>query len=285
MIPAEFEYLRPASVQNAVTWLSEAGDEAKVLAGGQSLLPLLRLRLAYPEVLIDLDRVEEIREITENGDSITIGAMATHHAVVHSDLVRTHAPLIALATATVADPAVRHRGTFGGSLAHADPAGDLPAVVLALDGTFLAASPRGFREIPVADFFVDYLTSALEHDEILTGVRIPKPGDGWSAHYEKFHRTAQSWAVVGVACMVRRNQGVIEESRIALTNMGPTPVRAHAVEQALAGSTATSSAFRSAAARTSDGLEPPADLHASADYRRHLARILTARALATAASV
>lgn len=285
MIPAEFEYLRPASVPNAVTWLSEAGDEAKVLAGGQSLLPLLRLRLAYPEVLIDLDRVEELREITENGESVTIGAMATHDAVVHSDLVRAHAPLIALATATVADPAVRHRGTFGGSLAHADPAGDLPAVVLALDGTFLAESVRGVREIPAADFFVDYLTSAMEHDEILTGVRIPKLGDGWSAHYEKFHRTAQAWAIVGVACMVRREQGIIEDSRIALTNMGPTPVRAREVEQALAGSTATASAFRSAAARAGNGLEPPSDLHGSADYRRHLARVLTARALATAAAV
>lgn len=285
MIPAQFDYLRPASVQNAVTWLAEAGDEAKVLAGGQSLLPLLRLRLAYPEVLIDLDRVEELREITDGGESITIGSMATHHSVVHSDLVRRHAPLVALAAATVADPAVRHRGTFGGSLAHADPAADLPAVVLALDGVFLATSTRGVREIPAADFFVDYLTSALEPDELLTGVRIPKPGDGWSAHYEKFHRTAQAWAIVGVACMVRREQGIIEDSRIAFTNVGPTPVRAHGVERALSGSTATAASFRSAARHADDGIEPPSDLHGSAEYRRHLARVLTARALTTAATV
>jgi carbon-monoxide dehydrogenase medium subunit len=282
MIPAEFDYLRPLSVQNAVTWLAEAGEEAKVLAGGQSLLPLLRLRLAYPEVLIDLDRVEELREITEDDSSITIGAMATHHAVVHSDLVREHAPLVAKAAATVADPAVRHRGTFGGSLAHADPAGDLPAVVLALDGTFLTASPRGVREIPAAGFFVDYLTTALEGDELLTGVRIPKLGSGWKAHYEKFHRTAQAWAIVGVACAVRREQGIIEDSRIALTNMGPTPVRAHSVERALSGSTATASSFRSAASRL-DNVDPPSDLHGSSEYRRHLVQVLTARALGRAA--
>jgi carbon-monoxide dehydrogenase medium subunit len=285
MIPAEFEYLRPASVQNAVTWLAEAGEDAKVLAGGQSLLPLLRLRLAYPDVLIDTGRIPELQEIRDDGDTLFIGAMATHDAVLHSALIREQAPLVALATATVADPAVRHRGTFGGSLAHADPAADLPAVVLALDGVLVAASAaRGEREIPAADFFVDYLTSALEPDELLTGIRIPKLGPGWTAHYEKFHRTAQAWAIVGVAAAVRREDGVVQDSRVALTNMGSRPVRASAVERAVYGMTATASAFRSAAAHADEGTDPPGDLHGSSDYRRHLAKVLTARALAAAAT-
>jgi len=285
MIPAEFEYLRPASVQNAVTMLADAGEDAKVLAGGQSLLPLLRLRLAYPDVLIDTGRIPELQEIRDDGDTLFIGAMATHDAVLHSALIHQEAPLIALATATVADPAVRHRGTFGGSLAHADPAADLPAVVLALDGVFIAASAaRGEREIPASDFFVDYLTSALEPDELLTGIRIPKLGPGWTAHYEKFHRTAQAWAIVGVACAVRREDGVIQDSRVALTNMGSRPVRASRVERAIYGATATNSAFRSAAQHADEDTTPPADLHGSAEYRRHLARVLTARALSTAAA-
>ncbi len=285
MIPAEFEYLRPTSVQNAVTMLAEAGDDAKVLAGGQSLLPLLRLRLAYPDVVVDTGRIPELREIRDDGDTLFIGAMATHDAVLHSALVREQAPLIALATATVADPAVRHRGTFGGSLAHADPAADLPAVVLALDGVLVAASAaRGEREIPAADFFVDYLTSALEPDELLVGIRIPKLGPGWTAHYEKFHRTAQAWAIVGVACAVRREDGVIQDARVALTNMGSRPVRAAAVERAVNGMTTTASAFRSAAAHATEGTDPPADLHGSSDYRAHLAKVLTARALAAAAA-
>jgi carbon-monoxide dehydrogenase medium subunit len=285
MIPAQFGYTRPESVEEAVASLAEAGEDAKLLAGGQSLLPLMRLRLAYPEVLIDLDRVPQLRGIRDDGEALFIGAMATHDEVARDSLVRSHAPLIALATATVADPAVRHRGTFGGSLAHADPAGDLPCATLALDAVFVARSARGIREIPASEFFVDLLTSALEPDELLTGVRVPKLGAGWGCHYEKFHRTAQAWAIVGVACAVRRSNGTVAEARIALTNMGSVPVRAHAVETAVAGGPVSIDAFRSAAEATAEGTDPPADLHGSADYRRHLAQVLTARALASAAGL
>ena len=285
MIPAEFGYVRPASVTEAVGSLAQAGEDAKVLAGGQSLLPLMRLRLAYPEVLIDLDRVAGLREIRDEGDALFIGSMATHDHVVRDPLVREHAPLVAQATATVADPAVRHRGTFGGALAHADPAGDLPAVALALEAVFVAVSERGTREIPAAEFFVDLLTSALEPDELLTGVRVPKLGPGWGFHYEKFHRTAQAWAIVGVACAVRRSNGTIADVRIGLTNMGTGPIRATAVEASVAGGPASPDAFRAAAEAAAEGTDPPADLHGAADYRRHLARVLTARALSTAAGV
>ncbi|OLT38276.1 carbon monoxide dehydrogenase [Actinomadura sp. CNU-125] len=285
MIPATFDYTRPATVDDAVAALADAGEDAKVLAGGQSLMPLLRMRLAFPETLIDLDRVDELREIRDDGTSLVIGSMATHHEVIRDPLVRAHAPLLVRATETVADPAVRHRGTFGGSLAHADPAGDLPAVALALDAVLLARSARGEREIPAAEFFVDWMTSALEPDELLTGVRVPKLGDGWGVHYEKFHRTAQAWAIVGVACAVRRENGAVADARVALTNVGPAPVRASAVEGALAGRTASADALRASAELAAEGIEPPTDLHGSSEYRSHLARVLTARALTAAAAV
>lgn len=284
MIPATFGHTRPATVGDAVAALADAGEDAKVLAGGQSLMPLLRMRLAFPETLIDLDRIDVLREIRDDGDALVIGAMATHHQVIRDPLVRAHAPLLVRATETVADPAVRHRGTLGGSLAHADPAGDLPAVALALDAVLLARSSRGEREIPAAEFFVDWMTSALEPDELLTGVRVPKLGDGWGVHYEKFHRTAQAWAIVGVACAVRRANGAIEDARVALTNVGPVPVRASAVERAVVGRAASADAFRAAAEPAAEGIDPPGDLHGSAEYRSHLARVLTARALAAAAA-
>ncbi|MEU8121598.1 xanthine dehydrogenase family protein subunit M [Spirillospora sp. NPDC049024] len=283
MIPATFDYVRPASLDDAVQALADAGEDAKVLAGGQSLMPLLRLRLAYPDALIDLDRIDALREIRDEGDSVFIGAMATHHQVLRDPLVREHVPLIVEATETVADPAVRHRGTFGGSLAHADPAGDLPAVALALDAVLLVRSARGEREIPASEFFVDWMTSAMEPDELLVGVRVPKLGAGWGVHYEKFHRTAQAWAIVGIACAVRRNGDGVEEARIALTNMGPTPVRASAVETAVRGGSVSEDTFRTAAAQAAAGTEPPTDLHGSSEYRAHLATVLTARALAAAA--
>ncbi|MEU5883699.1 xanthine dehydrogenase family protein subunit M [Spirillospora sp. NPDC047279] len=286
MIPPSFDYIRPTTVDQAVSALAEAGEDAKVLAGGQSLMPLLRLRLAYPEALIDLDRVDGLREIRPENGHLFIGAMATHHEVMRHPLIAEHAPLIAKATATVADPAVRHRGTFGGSLAHADPAGDLPAVALALDAVFLARSAaRGEREIPAAEFFVDWMTSALEPDELLVGVRVPKLGPGWGVHYEKFHRTAQAWAIVGVACAVRRERGAIEDARVALTNMGPAPVRASEVERFIEGRSVSENSFRAASERATEGVAPPGDLHGSAEYRAHLARVLTARALTAAAAV
>jgi carbon-monoxide dehydrogenase medium subunit len=281
MIPAPFDYVRPSSLAEAVGALRDAGDEGKVLAGGQSLLPLLRLRLAFPEVIVDVGGLPELGGVRDEGSSLLVGANTTHYEVMRDPLIREHCPLLAAATSTVADPAVRHRGTFGGSLAHADPAGDLPAVVLAMDGVFVTSS----REVPAREFFSDYLTSVLGPDEILVGVRLPKTYTGWGFHYEKFHRTAQAWAIVGVACLVRRSDGEVTEARVGLTNMGPTPVRASAVESAILGGAADTAAFRTAAGYAAEGTDPPSDLHGSADYRRHLAQVLTARALGTAAGV
>ena len=285
MIPAKFDYVRPSSLDEAVSALAGGGEDAKVIAGGQSLLPLLRLRLAYPELLVDVGGLDELRGVTDAGDALVIGARTTHYQLVHDPLVAEHCGLLAEATETVADPAVRHRGTLGGALAHGDPAGDLPAVVLALDATLAARGPGGEREIQAADFFVDYLTTSLQPDEILTAVRIPKLGPGWGYRYEKFHRTAQSWATVGVAALARRDNGSVAEARIGLTNMGTVPVRARAAEDAVAGAEASRGALRAAADRADEGTQPPADLHGAADYRRHLARVLTGRALAGAAGL
>ncbi|CAN5831262.1 MAG: xanthine dehydrogenase family protein subunit M [Actinomycetota bacterium] len=283
MIPADFEYLRVDSPEAAVEALVEHGDEAKILAGGHSLLPLMRLRLAYPEVLIDVTRVDSMRGVTDEGDTLLIGACTTHHDVAHDRLIQAHCGILSEATATVGDPQVRHRGTIGGALAHADAAGDLPTVVLALDGQLVAQGPNGSRGIAAADFFVDYLQTVLEPDEVLTGVRVPKlatggpQGSGWGYHYEKFNRVAQAWAIVASCALVRRDNGTIREARVALTNMGPTPVRATATESALAG--AALDAVADAAARAADGTDPPTDLNAKPDYRRHLAQVLTRRAL------
>jgi carbon-monoxide dehydrogenase medium subunit len=285
MIPASFDYVRPASLEEAIGALASGGDDAKVIAGGQSLMPLLRLRLAYPSVLIDVGGLVDLRGVTDTGQHLVIGAATTHYQVMHDPLVTEHCGLLAQATGTVADPAVRHRGTLGGSLSHADPAGDLPAVILALDAVLLARGPDGAREIPAAGFFADYLTTALEPGEILTGVRVPKLGAGWGYRYEKFHRTAQAWATVGVAALARRSDGHVAEARIGLTNMGPVPIRAAAAEAAAAGAEASAAALRAAAASAAEGTQPPADLHGAPDYRRHLARVLTGRALAAAAGV
>jgi carbon-monoxide dehydrogenase medium subunit len=284
MIPAAFDYARPSSIPEAVSALAEAGEDAKVLAGGQSLIPVLRMRLAFPSTVVDLGRVPELRGVRDDGDAIVIGAMTTHHDVMHDPLVLEHAPLIAQATATVADRQVRHRGTFGGSLAHADPAGDLGAVALALGAEFVAVGPNGDRRIPAGEFFRDYLTTDLAADEVLTAVRVPKLGPGWSSHYEKFNRVAQAWAIVGVAALVRRENGSIAEARIGLTNMGPTPLRATAAETALAGADVSAESVGTAAEQAADGTNPSSDLSAQADYRQHLARVLTKRAVLAAAS-
>ena len=284
MIPAKFDYVRPGSLDEAVRALADGGDDAKIIAGGQSLLPLLRLRLAFPELLVDVGGLGELEGVTEVGDALLIGARTTHYQLLHDPLVAEHCGLLAQAASTVADPAIRHRGTLGGALVHADAAGDLPAVALALDATLIARGPGGEREILIADFFVDYLTTTLQPDEILTGIRVPKLG-GWGFRYEKFHRTAQSWATVGVAALVRRANGSVAEARIGLTNMGTTPLRATAAETATAGGPASREALRAAAGRADEGTNPPADLHGAPDYRRHLARVLTGRALAAAAGV
>jgi carbon-monoxide dehydrogenase medium subunit len=281
VIPAEFDYVRAGSVDEAVSALRESGDDAKVMAGGQSLIPLLRLRLAYPSVVVDVGRVSEMRGVREDGDHLVIGAMTTHYEVLHDPLIRQHAGLIAVATETVADPAVRHRGTFGGSLAHADPAGDLPAVALALGAEFVVAGSGGRRTVAAADFFVDYLQTAIAADEVLVEIRVPKLGAGWGYRYEKFNRVAQSWAIVGVAAAVRRDNGSIAEARVALTNMGATPVRAAGVEEALTG--ASLDGIAAASERAAEGTTPPSDLNGKADYREHLARVLTRRAVTAAA--
>ncbi|MEU6142966.1 xanthine dehydrogenase family protein subunit M [Streptomyces sp. NPDC047081] len=283
MIPPAFDYARPSSVDEAVRALADAGEDAKVLAGGQSLLPLLRLRLAFPELVVDVGRIPELRGVREDGDTLAIGAMTTHHDVVRDPLVRRHAGLLAAATATVADPAVRHRGTLGGSLAHADPAGDLPAVVLALNAELVAQGPRGRRTIAARDFFVDYLQSALEPDELLVEVRVPKT-DGWGFHYEKFHRVAQAYAIVGVAALVRRDNGRIAEARVGLTNMGATPLRATAAEEALAGA-GDAQAITQASDAAAEGTRPAQDVSASSEYREQLARVLTKRAVLAASGM
>jgi carbon-monoxide dehydrogenase medium subunit len=283
MIPAPFDYVRPSSISEAVSAVAQAGEDGKILAGGQSLIPVLRLRLSYPSTVIDVGRIEEMRGVRDDGDAIVIGAMTTHHDVLHDALVAEHAPLIAQATETVADPQVRHRGTFGGALAHADPAGDLGAVALALGCEFVAVGAGGERRIPASEFFLDYLTTALSPDEVLSAIRVPKLGAGWSSHYEKFNRVAQAWSIVAVAALVRRENGSIAEARIGLTNMGSTPLRAAATEAALAGADATEEAIGAAAAHAADDTTAPSDLSGKADYREHLARVLTKRAVVAAA--
>ena len=281
MIPASFEYVAPTSVEDALAALAEAGDEGKVLAGGQSLLPVLRMRLNAPEKVIDLGRVEGLRGIREDGDTIVIGAMTTHDEVANSELVKEHAALLAKATAEVADPQIRHRGTLGGAIVHADPAGDLGAPVLALDAEMVIAGPGGERTVAAKDFFTDLFETAVGDGELLTAIRIPKHA-GWGAHYEKFVRVAHQWSIVGVAATVKADGGTISEAKIGLTNMGSTPLRAASVEAALAGKSASDVA--DACSSAADGTNPPSDLNGDADYRRHLATVLTSRAVAAAAA-
>ncbi|MFB9926420.1 FAD binding domain-containing protein, partial [Amycolatopsis halotolerans] len=281
MIPAPFDYVAPSTVDEAVQALAAAGEDAKVLAGGQSLLPVLRMRLAAPTTLVDLGKVAEMRGVREDGDALVVGAMTTHYEVQRDALIAEHAALVKEATDTVADPQVRHRGTFGGAIAHADPAGDLLAPVLALDGELVLAGPNGRRTVPAAEFFQDYFTTALAPDELLVEVRLPKH-TGWRAHYEKFNRVAQAWSMCAVAAAVRTEGGVIEEARVALTNMGATPVRATGVEQALLGARANAETIRAAAAHAAEGTNPVADGNSDVEYRQHLARVLTGRAVAAA---
>ncbi|MBW0088636.1 xanthine dehydrogenase family protein subunit M [Pseudonocardia sp. KRD-184] len=282
MIPSKFDYVKPASVAEAVQALADGGDDAKILAGGQSLIPVLRLRLAAPSVIIDLGGIAELRGIREDGDQIVIGAMTPYHDIVRDDLVKQHVALLGQATETVADNQVRHRGTLGGSLAHADPAGDLGAPTLALDAQLVIAGASGTRTVSAAEFFVDYFTTAIGEAEILTEIRFPKY-TGWGSHYEKFNRTAQAWSMCAVAAAVKVDGGTISEARVGLTNMGTTPIRATGVEQALVGQPATADAIRAAAEHATEGTSAPSDADAAADYREHLAKVLTGRAVLTAA--
>jgi carbon-monoxide dehydrogenase medium subunit len=286
VIPAQFDYVAPESLEEALSVLAEAGDDAKVLAGGQSLLPVLRMRLNAPEKVVDLRRIPGLTEISEDGDAIVLGSMATHASVVANALVREHALLLVKALAEVADPQIRHRGTVGGALVHADPAGDVGAAALALDAQFVIAGQGGAtRTVGASDFFVDLFETAVGEGELLTQVRIPKH-TGWGAHYEKFVRVRHQWSIVAVAATVRVDPsagGTIAEARIALTNMGSTPLRATSVEQALVGKAATEDIVREAAASAAEGTNPPSDLNGDSDYRKHLATVLTRRAVLAAA--
>lgn len=281
MIPAAFDYAAPTTLEEALSLLAQAGDEGKILAGGQSLIPVMKLRLAAPEHLIDLGKIDGLNGVSEDGDAVVIGAMTPHHVVASDPLVARHAGLIQKATQTVADPQVRHRGTFGGALVHADPAGDLPAPALALEAEFVIAGPGGTRTVSAADFFQGLFTTAVGEDEILTQVRIPKT-TGWGSDYQKFTRVAQQWSIVGIAAAIRVEGGAIAEARIGLTNMGSVPLRATAVEQALRGCALEEAAVKAATASAAAGTNPPSDINGDADFRRHLAGVLTARAVLNA---
>ena len=273
MIPAPFKYERADSADAALALLAEHGDEAKLLAGGHSLLPLMKLRLATPSVLVDVGRVSDLSYIRDEGGEVHIGALTRHHDVEHSDLLASEVPLLAHVAGQVGDRQVRHRGTIGGSIAHGDPASDLPAAVLALGGSMIVRGPGGERTVNAGDFFQGFLETALGPDELLVEVRVPKTGDaGWS--YQKFVKRAQDWAIVGAAVVTGDRPGV------ALVNMGQTPVRAAAVESAIASGASPADA----AAVADEGTSPSADLNASEEYRRHLAKVLVRRGLEEAAS-
>jgi carbon-monoxide dehydrogenase medium subunit len=265
VIPAQFDYVAADSAAHALVLLERHGDEAKLLAGGHSLLPMMKLRLAAPSVLIDIGRVTELAGIVTDGDDLVIGATTRHADVAGSELVRSQAPLLAHAAAQVGDPQIRHRGTIGGSLAHADPAADLPMALTALGGSVELRGPGGTRRVAAADFFAGFFETALAADEILTAVRLARrPGVGWG--YQKFVRRSNDWAIVGVAAI---------DGRIALANMGPVPMRASAAERALSDGASAAEAADLAA----EGTSPGQDMHADSAYRQHLARVLTRRAL------
>ena len=265
MIPAAFTYRRAWSVDEALDLAAQGGDEAKFLAGGHSLLPLMKLRLAVPEILVDIGRLQEFSYVRDDGSEIAVGALTSHHDLAQSGLLRSELPLLSYAAGQVGDPQVRHRGTIGGSLAHADPAADLPAVILALDATLVATPRSGSRRIGAAEFFRGLFETALEPGELLTEIRIPKPqAAGWS--FQKFTKRAIDWAIVGVA---------VQGGHVALVNMGQKPLRASAVERALA----AGGSPRDAAAHAAEGTSPADDINADRGYREHLARVLVARAL------
>ncbi|MDA0370592.1 MAG: xanthine dehydrogenase family protein subunit M [Actinomycetota bacterium] len=269
MIPAAFDYVRAGSAAEAISLIGEHGSDAKFLAGGHSLLPLMKLRLAQPSVLVDIGRVTDLSYVKDAGDHVAIGALTRHMDVENSPVLKEHAPLLAHAASHVGDPQVRHRGTIGGSIAHADPASDLPATTLALGATYVVQGPQGTREIAASDFYKGFLESDLAADEMLTEIRVPKMnGAGWS--FQKFNRRAQDWAIVGVAAWRRGT-----DSGVALVNMGQTPILASSVSSALAGGASVADAAEKAVAEAG----PSADNNASVEYRSHLAKVLVRRAL------
>ncbi|MGZ4108792.1 MAG: FAD binding domain-containing protein [Actinomycetota bacterium] len=270
MIPAPFEYERAETVDHAIELLT-ANEDAKILAGGHSLLPLMRLRLARPSMLVDVGRIEDLSFIREDDDVIAVGALTRHHDVANSELIQRHCPIVAYAASQIGDPQVRHVGTIGGSCAHADPASDMPPVLVALDASLTVRGPGGAsREVPAGDFFKGLFEPDLAPNEVLAEIRVPKAaGRGWS--YLKFHRRAQDWAVVGVAALA----GDGSPPTVALTNMGERPLRATGVEEALA----AGADLATAASRADEGTSPPEDVFGSAEYRRELSKILVRRAL------
>jgi carbon-monoxide dehydrogenase medium subunit len=281
VIPAEFDYVAPDSLDAAQSALRAGGEDAKVLAGGHSLLPLMKLRLAAPSLLVDLRRVPGLTGIERENGAFRIGAMTRHHAVAtHPDL-----GLAATAAATIADQQVRNRGTLGGSLAHGDPASDMPAVLLAAEGSMVIRGEAGEREVAARDFFVDYLTTAVGDGEIMTSVRLPAL-DGYGHAYQKFNRRREDWAMVAVCALVKKaGDGSCEDVRIGLTHMGSVPLRATAAESALRGQPLDADRIAAAAEQAAEGTDPPEDLNATADYKRHLARVLCRRALTEAAGL
>jgi aerobic carbon-monoxide dehydrogenase medium subunit len=279
VIPAAFDYERAESADHAVQLLTEHGDDARLIAGGHSLLPLMKLRLARPSVLVDIDRLSDLEYIRESGDRIEIGALTRIADVASNSLLAQHNPLVAFAAGEVGDPQVRHRATLGGSLAHGDPASDPPAIVLTLDAELVVRGPSGERTVPASGFFKSLFETDLGSQEVLTAIRVPKfaPGTGWS--YLKFHRRALDWAIVGVAAVVERNNGQIARAAVGLTNMGSTPLRASRVEEALTGSEASDQAIAEAAEHSPEGTDPVTDTNASTEYRTELSKVLVRRAI------
>jgi len=280
VIPAEFDYAAPESLDDTIRLLGEGGEDAKLLAGGHSLLPLMKLRLAAPSLLVDLRKVPGLGGVEQSNGGWSIGAL-TRHSELQG---RPELGVVAHAAGLIADQQVRNRGTIGGSIAHGDSAGDLPTVFLAMEGTALARGAGGEREIQATEMFQDYLTTAVGPDEVITQIRLPSmEGYGWG--YEKFTRRAEDWAMVGVCALVKSNGGTCEDVRIGLTHMGTTPLRATAAEQALRGQSLSPESIASAADQAAEGTDPPGDLNATPDYKKHLARVLTKRALAAAAGL
>ncbi len=279
MIPASFDYIAVETVPEAVAELVKHGDESKLLAGGHSLIPLMKLRLSTPSFLVDIGRVKDLNYIRRTDGHIAFGALTTHHDIEFSDLVKEQLPLLASAASQIGDPQVRNRGTIGGAAAHADPSGDYPTCLLALDAEFDVTGPKGRRVIKASDFFVGTFTSALQPNEVLTEIRVPAPPAGTRGTYLKFSRRSQDWAIVAVAAQATVKDRKFQEIRIGLTSMGGTPLRASAVEAALRGKNADADTIRKAAGKAAEGTDPPQDLNGSPDYRRHLATVLTRRAL------
>jgi aerobic carbon-monoxide dehydrogenase medium subunit len=279
MIPAAFDYERASSVDEAISLLQQHGEDAKLLAGGHSLLPLMKLRLARPSVLVDIGRLDGLSYVRDAGDHVAVGALTRHHDVATSDVLRSQCGILAAAAGEVGDPQVRHLGTIGGSVAHGDPASDVPTVLLALDATLVAKGTGGERQIGAADFFTGFFETALNPDEVLTEIRVPKSnGAGWS--YQKFHRRAQDWAIVGVAAVLSKSNGGYSNAAIGLTNMSDRPMRASETERLLV----ESGDVEAASGAADSGTSPPSDTFASAEYRQHLVKVLVRRAVEEAAS-